>query len=561
MPSKLTNTLECSLRFACLILLCFSLATFAQSSRRDAARQDQTQQATSEGKKGTSGAAAPIRVDVNLVVVPVVVRDALGHPVTDLQKDNFEIRDNKKLETIEEFSVERAEREALPSELGSSLARKFVMPTRFTVLLFDDIHMTNDTFPAVRAAAIRRFSAEPVAAAERVAIFTTSGGVQLDFTDDRAKIVETLNKLKWKPYANTQIPDCLNMSHEEVNEVLNRNNQIVFRNLVARAISDCDIKDVRVAEAFVMAQTERVLYEGDAGTNQVLAALKDVVQRLSRAPGTRDIVLLSPGFLISDREHKEYGVINLAIQNRVTISSIDANGLSPEFGNVEDLNPLAEFADGTGGMFFRNDNDFAKGIRRVSETAGCVYLLGFSPSEIKNDGAFHRLDVKIVGRAQLTAKWRKGYLAAKAPADAKNQKNSSVVQYVFSRETMHGLPIEMRVQFVQGADPPVKLSVIPIFAADGSADQGSVPSRVGFRIIAAVFDRNGAYLGSLDRVEQVAQRTSASKVSKVGALEFLVDPGIYLVRLVVYDTMNGEMFADNSIVEIPAKKPATGNSM
>ena len=518
------------------------------------APQPQASQETPAGEPIPSVAATPIRLNVNLVVIPVVVRDARGRPVRDLQKENFEIRDNRKVQSIQQFSLEQSEGTSTGNDAGHSRPNRFVMPTRFTVLLFDDIHLTNESFPAVRSAVIKRFD-EPVAAAERVAIFTTSGGVQLDFTDDRAKVVETLKRLQWKPYANTQIPDCLNMSHEEANAMVNRQNEAVFEALVARAIGNCDIKDYKVAEAFVRNSTERVLHEGDISTNQALGAVTDVVRRLSRAPGTRDIVLLSPGFLISDREHREYNVIDLAVRNRITISTIDANGLSAESGDPEDLNPLAEFADGTGGLFFRNNNDFGRGVRQVSQTAECVYLLGFSPSDLKNDGAFHKIEVRIVGRAQLTAKWRKGYLAPKAAEDAAAQKNSTVAQFVFSQETIHGLPIEMRVQYVQGVEPVTKLAVTPY------VDLHEMPARGGenneeLRMIAAVFDRNGVYLGSLDRVARFPRSRNTPSPYMAGQLEFFVDSGNYLVRLVVFDTQTGQIFAENSVIQIPPLRSA-----
>src|SRR5262249_9088346 len=47
-----------------------------------------------------------LRVDTNLVLVPVTVNDDLNHPVTGLEKENFRIFDDKIEQTIASFSTE-----------------------------------------------------------------------------------------------------------------------------------------------------------------------------------------------------------------------------------------------------------------------------------------------------------------------------------------------------------------------------------------------------------------------------------------------------------------------
>jgi Ca-activated chloride channel family protein len=49
---------------------------------------------------------APIRVDVNRVLVPVRVTDAAGHPVLGLDKKDFSVFENGKLQEIRHFSTE-----------------------------------------------------------------------------------------------------------------------------------------------------------------------------------------------------------------------------------------------------------------------------------------------------------------------------------------------------------------------------------------------------------------------------------------------------------------------
>jgi hypothetical protein len=47
-----------------------------------------------------------LRVDTNLVLVPVTVTDPLNRPVTGLEKDNFRVLDDKVPQTINQFAME-----------------------------------------------------------------------------------------------------------------------------------------------------------------------------------------------------------------------------------------------------------------------------------------------------------------------------------------------------------------------------------------------------------------------------------------------------------------------
>jgi Ca-activated chloride channel family protein len=48
----------------------------------------------------------PLRVDVNVVLVPVVVTDAMNHPINGLEKRNFVLSENDEQEEIQYFSAE-----------------------------------------------------------------------------------------------------------------------------------------------------------------------------------------------------------------------------------------------------------------------------------------------------------------------------------------------------------------------------------------------------------------------------------------------------------------------
>ena len=54
-----------------------------------------------------SESAVTIRTKTELLEIGVVVRDSRGHPVKDLDKDAFEVRDEGKARAIAYFSIEK----------------------------------------------------------------------------------------------------------------------------------------------------------------------------------------------------------------------------------------------------------------------------------------------------------------------------------------------------------------------------------------------------------------------------------------------------------------------
>src|SRR4051795_1997606 len=85
---------------------------------------------------------------VNLVMVPVVVRDKKGNAIATLHQEDFQLFDNGKPQVISSFSVEALAAKAIPliSPVGRTKAAQpaepsAVAPDRFIGFYIDDVHL------------------------------------------------------------------------------------------------------------------------------------------------------------------------------------------------------------------------------------------------------------------------------------------------------------------------------------------------------------------------------------------------------------------------------------
>ena len=302
---------------------------------------------------------------------------------------------------------------------------------------------------------------------------------------------------------------------------------------------------------------------------------------MSAMPGQRTIILASPGFITNyDVLQDKTDILDRAIRSNVIISAVDARGLytDPEFdasrpsptsaytgrmkGNYDrdaaraQADVLAELSMGTGGSFFENNNDLEAGFKKVAAPPEYVYILGFSPQNLKLDGSFHALKVSLKEPAGLSSQARKGYYAPKRLTDAQETAKEELREALFSREEMHELPVELHTQYFKPSD--VKASVTVVTHVDlKHLKLRKVEGRNHniLTIVSALFDRNGNYVtGNQKTVELRLKDDTVEKRADSGfsvRSSFDVKPGTYLIRLVVRDGEGQNMSAANGAVEIP----------
>ena len=558
-------------------------------------------------------APATFSTKVNLVMVPVVVRDSTGKAIGTLQKEDFELFDKGKPQLITKFSVEKAGEVVIPAELatdeaaiGKSSASELsatppsAIAQRFVIYLFDDVHLKSPDLIQARDAADRHL-AETLDASTRAAIFTTSGQGNVDFTDDRAKLHEALLKLMSRPTLGSARGYCPDISYYMADLIQNKNDQTALHAAATEVQATCDPpppippgapqslviqmmeEAEQMAENVSRSTATQILDLGERDTRLALTVLESAIRRLAATPGDRSLIFVSSGFVLTDElRQEETDIMDRAIRANVRISSLNGRGLytiipggdastrtavaNPAVMNVKaqyqresaiaEEGIMEELADATGGRYFHNNNDLKAGFAEVAAAPEFVYVLGFSPQNLKLDGAYHALRVKLVTSHGLDLQARRGYYAPQHLADPVEDAKREIQEALFSRDEVQDIPIDLHMQFFKSSNTAAKIAVVARVGvrslhfrkADGRNNDN-------LTVLSGVFDRNGNYVtGTQKIVELHLQDPTLVRLLNSGVIvrtNFDVAPGNYVIRLVVRDSEGQNMAARNGVVDIP----------
>ncbi len=456
---------------------------------------------------------ATFRERVNIVTVPVVVRDAHGQALPGLTKDDFELSDNGKRQTISNFAEETASDTLTPpsSEAlhnGNALRQQISPPNRFLAFVFDDLHLSFTDLVQTRAAA-ERATKDLTDQHARLAVITTSGRIATPFTADRDKIIAAFNRIL--PAVVSAHNDCPNINHYMADMMINHKDSSAIQVAAEETQKVCGITNPQVARQTAISTAQSNLAFFDNQTQRILDAIRRTASSMAVLPGERSLILVSSGFYVSKNQFGIQDLIERTARSGVVIQALDARGLQTPagFDASEDGSPsvaklnymrtaqqlaadsMADLADSTGGRLFKNSNDYDAGFTRLFARPTTTYLLGFSPSNDKPDGKYHKLKVTLKAHKGVDIQARHGYLAATALSNAAQQSKDEIQNALLSRDDLHDIPVTL--QPTRSADNKlaifIKIDPKPVhFQKQGDTNRDTLTLTFGF------FDANGALL-------------------------------------------------------------------
>jgi VWFA-related protein len=515
---------------------------------------------------------AAIRVQSDLVEVPTIVRDAHGNAVPDLKKEDFLLFDNGKPQTISTFSVLKGPANfAAPASTGAAppgepTAAAPIQP-RYVGLYFDDVNLiggsimkTTSNINFAREGAIK-FIRKGLDPGERIGIFTASGILSLDFTDDVPKLLDALGKVRLLPRMPDQgMNPCPRETIYQAWAIMHEGGAEDLPELgaaIAAAAKCCP--GAGNPESCARTEAAAVTNNAESFSLDTLDSIAHVIRHLGDMPGRRVLVLASSGFLTLSFLQKQQKIIEAALRASVVINSMDTNALDIQvepFGTHFNLvKPMSDLAAGTGGKFIHNSNDMEGGFEDLSAVPIVSYVLGFAPTNLKIDGVEHKLKVQLASPAHLTVSARPGYYAPSPELSPSEKRFRKLGQTVMAGTDPTEIPIQFTATPETLASGELSLKVLV------HVDVSKLPFQVlGGRhserliFITGLFDAKNKFLTGVQGVMDLRLKEATLKQLSTQGLDAKLSisapAGSYRVRQVVQEAVGGRISAISREVTI-----------
>jgi VWFA-related protein len=304
-------------------------------------------------------------VTVTLKLVQVYVTDKKGDPVVDLEKEDFNIYDSGKEQSITEFErhilrLPSAETEGRPEVIQESpLPKPRESMGRKFFLLFDFAYN----------------NARGILKAKKAA---------LHFIDTQLQPLDEVGVISYSATKSLKLHKNLTANHMEVRKV----------------VESFGLKEIHGRAGNF--GKEGVLHAANFSRKMI-----ELAKSLRYIPGHKYIVLFSSGIPYSMIYRRfissEESASRLTYQNMLkeladsnsTIFTLDTEELKRMNVDIwqRGVFSLQTIASSTGGEYFGNINSYEKHLKRIQNLTACCYVLGYYISE-NWDGEYHEIEVK-----------------------------------------------------------------------------------------------------------------------------------------------------------------------
>jgi VWFA-related protein len=413
--------------------------------QQPAAGQAATQQ-QSEPASGTPAAAPaqgdaqqpqPVfRAGVNFVRVDVIVNDNKGEPVTNLTQADFEVLEDGKPQTVEQFRLIRVDGNPRPGdppprELRNRIDEEIEISkddVRLFVFFMDDYHVRLGNSISVKEP-LTRFVQTQIRPNDVVGIMyplTPLDGIT--FTRNPATIISAIERFEGRKFdyrpRNLFEEQYARAPSEIVEQIRNQVVMTALRGLSSRLGG---LREGRKAIIYVSEGLTAMLPPQLRVADASLGPLSSPIPRspMTGENSTREET--AAFFAQSDLYSQMRDVFTAANRNNAAIYALDPRGLTPfEFGIDEAVGPnqdrrtlqmtqdtLRSLADETDGRAIVNRNDLLPGLAQIVKDSSYYYLLGYNSTLAPSDGKFHEITVRLKRRG-LDVRARKGYWALTA---------------------------------------------------------------------------------------------------------------------------------------------------
>jgi len=531
-----------------------------------------------------------------LVLVPALVRDKSGKPVTGLSWNDFTLLEDgaeRKIAVFEELttSTSRPRRQASPAGEFSNYLANDPSPSRLTIIVMDSIN-TEFSDRAYAHDEILKFLKETAGSDEPIALLQLDrGGMNVihDFTTDPAVLAKALRGL--------QLGAAPVAEHEQ---------SLPAASALAFARSNENAQVARETQRLVMMLQDM---ENNYLADQQMLAVQltlDGLQQIARAygalPGRKSLIWASGGFpfsiddlsrFFSDGTEPSSGTIaptrnylsdivpryentwqalnnaNIAlypvdvrglvglgpgVQTHVSASSLRAAGRRAGLTRLDTLATFREFASMTGGKAYVNTNDLAHAFHDAIDDSASYYMLGFYLAPDDRKPGWHRLQVRVK-REHSQVRSRSGFYVMPENKDKNRARLSDIELAMNSPLDFTSLPVLARWTETMHNGQKTRTAFELILPANSAMVDESDHNHLSLDFQVAAREPTGNVVASNSRTleahlkPQTVARIRSSGITYKGALE--LPPGEYSVRFVVRDNLSGHLGSVAAPLKVP----------
>jgi len=522
-------------------------------------------------QNGSQPSDLVFRVTANLVQVDAVVTDSKGKHVADLKREEFQILEDGRPQSITHFAyvhvadpVAHAPAPTAPHLPASSRPLERDGVQRTIVLMADDVGLSPDGMLAVRAA-MKDFVERQMRAGDLVSVMATSGGmgVAQSLTSDKRQLKAAIDRIHWSPgrsglswYAPVRRGSkALEFEHEG------------------------DARMAPIRQAILGAATP--------------AALVFAIEGLRDMPGRKAIALFSEGFGGAGD-----GIVELANRASVVLYAFDPRGVASFGMRADDLcetcpartltsmesgrqagfdesqQSLDQMARGTGGLFFHANNDLDRGLSEVADDMDGYYLIGYGPHREDSGGKrgeshYRRIEVRVL-RAGMQVRSRKGFADSAGASEGAVQANGKPGREALQRAMLspfqaNGFPVRLNAFYSASAGKGAKTglratSLRAMLAMDAhglvfkEAPDGG--KELTMDVMAAVYGPDGRLAAGSDKTFHAAMTAEEMSQTVSSGLVYGLDvaipaPGPYQLRVAARDANSERVGSATAFVEVP----------